>query len=259
MRKKFIIAVFAILGMAITATLYTNPAIAGGDLDSVVIELKGIQKDGHLQSVNRKILKRLEIAIGKLQKIARGEKLPKPPENRTPYRNTSGALFSEDFSKFKQGIWKSIGGEINVDSRAGEVTLRPNKNHHPMALAGDYRWDDYTLYGRVKLIDGNYAGFIFRAFTDENYYEVVLNAKYNRVELWSFIENNRESMVEGKHDVYKNTWYNLKIDAKGNYVTIYINGIERIKTRVGKLAGGRIGISSYSKETRFDDIIVKPL
>ena len=259
---KRALAVF--LGVALVGFLIGRApaAVQPEDLSEVIDEIEDILTDGLNGKVGKQvILDRLSEALVKLKKVERGEPLVGGKEITEAYRDTWGAIFSDDFTGKRGGVWEIADGNWEVNEGEGFFEVSSGKTDHPTVFAGDASWDNYTLYARVMLAETtSQAGAIFRAFDQNNYYELVLNSETNAVELWSYTGGNRVSIREAKVDVWKNRWYNLRIKAVGNHIVIFVNNIKKIDIRSGKFVAGKIGLSVYGKnKARFDDLIVKPV
>ena len=76
--------------------------------------------------------------------------------------------------KVANGNWEIKGGVYHVE--------RGGRAEH--SLVGEEDWDDYTIEAKVRLDEHNWAGIVFRAQSEHEYYVYYLNVPSNIVELW---------------------------------------------------------------------------
>ena len=79
--------------------------------------------------------------------------------------------FEEDHDDWKvaNGEWEIKGGTYHVD-QGGQA-------EH--SLIGEEKWDNYTIEAKVRLDAGNWAGIVFRAESEMEYYVYYLNVPSN--------------------------------------------------------------------------------
>lgn len=71
-----------------------------------------------------------------------------------------------DFEE-KHDDWEVANG--NWDIKGGVYQLdKGGKAEH--SLVGDVKWDDYTVEAKVRIDEGNWAGVVFRAQSEMEYY-----------------------------------------------------------------------------------------
>jgi hypothetical protein len=73
------------------------------------------------------------------------------------------------------GTWEVNGG-VYQEVSGGEAAMH--------TLVGDVAWDNYTVEAKVRLDEGNWAGVIFRAQNEFEYYVFYLNVPDNKTEFW---------------------------------------------------------------------------
>ena len=76
--------------------------------------------------------------------------------------------------KLPMEIGKSRGGIYQLE--------KGGKAEH--SLVGEEKWDDYTVEVKIRLDEGNWAGVVFRAQSEMEYYVYYLNVPNNKSELW---------------------------------------------------------------------------
>ena len=85
-----------------------------------------------------------------------------------------------DFEE-KHDDWEVANG--NWEIKGGIYQLeRGGKAEH--SLVGEEKWDDYTVEVKIRLDEGNWAGVVFRAQSEMEYYVYYLNVPNNKSELW---------------------------------------------------------------------------
>jgi hypothetical protein len=128
---------------------------------------------------------------------------------------------------------------------------------------------DMDLRVRFKPVSGKKdqaAGLIWRYRDKDNYYIVRANALENNVVLYKIQNGKREDLPlkgEGrtygkKANVPGNQWSELRVTAKGNLFTVYLNGQKLYEVEDGTFAdAGKVGVwTKADSVTYFDDLKV---
>ena len=77
--------------------------------------------------------------------------------------------------------WKPANGSWSVEDGIYKLAKGGRAEH---SLVGDAAWEDYTVEAKVRLDEGNWAGVVYRAQSEMEYYVYYLNVPNNKTELW---------------------------------------------------------------------------
>ena len=72
--------------------------------------------------------------------------------------------------------------EWSVTDGVYQETSGKEKAAH--SIVGDVKWENYTVEAKVRFDDGKWAGLIFRAQNEFEYYVFYLNQPDNKTEFW---------------------------------------------------------------------------
>jgi len=157
------------------------------------------------------------------------------------------------------GTWKIQDG-VYSETSAAESAMH--------SLAGDENWEDYTLEGKVKL-DGNYAGLVFRALNEFEYYVFYLELVPQPRNLCFFKHtkgafDQRERPQPNKTDISgekleRGEWIEMKIVVEGNKFNCFLNGkeiCEGTDNLGNEYPKGKVGVWAWQTKASFDDITV---
>ena len=97
-----------------------------------------------------------------------------------------GAGSDEDWEPIT-GDWSVQDGEYSQD----ELGIRAMRS-----LAGDENWANYTVEADIQITGNSYAGLIFRAANEFEYYVFYMNASQNCVEWWEHTLPNAETRTK---------------------------------------------------------------
>ncbi|HEY6404340.1 MAG TPA: family 16 glycoside hydrolase, partial [Blastocatellia bacterium] len=112
------------------------------------------------------------------------------------------------------------------------------------------------------------AGIVWRHRDTDNYYIVRANALENNVVLYKVQNGKREDLpLKGEGRTYgkkatvpKNQWSELRVTAKGNLFTVWLNGQKLYEVEDGTFTeAGKVGLwTKADSVTYFDDLKVVP-
>jgi len=189
----------------------------------------------------------------------------------------SGALFFEDFETHSAAAWKPYGKQ-NLPVR-NAVTLEPDMK----AIAGDQKWTDYVLEGRVVIKPGagaetGTAGLLFRVtdpaegLDEIRGYDVTFNRKtlvLSKIAAGTRQELATYDLTKLATDTRINEWSMIRISAAGPRIRIWFNRMHptvdparglRIDYTDKKepILSGAIGVRTDGISAMFDNIVVLP-
>lgn len=163
--------------------------------------------------------------------------------------------FEEDHKDWKvaNGKWEIKGGVYHVD-RGGQA-------EH--SLIGEEDWDDYTIEAKVRLDEHNWAGIVFRAESEMEYYVYYLNVPNNKTELWRHKEGGwaaRDNIAQipavEKVKIENGEWIDMKVVVEGSEFQIHLNGKLQGEHEDDTYKTGQVGVWAWETEASFDDFTV---
>ena len=139
----------------------------------------------------------------------------------------------------------------------------------PICVYGGVLAKDVDISVKFKPVSGKMdqaAGIVYRYRDKDSYYIVRANALENNVVLYKVQNGKREDLplkVEGrtygkKAPVPKNQWSELRVTAKGNLFTVWLNGQKLYEVEDGTFTeAGKFGLwTKADSVTYFDDLKV---
>ncbi len=152
------------------------------------------------------------------------------------------------------GQWQIKNG-VYQETSAGEAAMH--------TIIGEEKWDDYVLEGKVRMDQGNWAGLLFRAQSEFEYYIYYMNVPDNKSELWkhnpgAFDARNNLKQIPavGKVKIVNKEWFNFKVVVEGDQFQLWINDELQSEDKDNSYKTGKIGIWAWQTKASFDDITV---
>ena len=185
---------------------------------------------------------------------------------------------SWDFEDPKQANeWEVINGTWEIQEGIYKETTAAVRAAH--AYVGDENWEDYTLEAKVRVDESNYAGLVFRAIGEFEYYVFYVDFSPGEPERLCFFKHilgenpwSRQSplIIEGvpldrnKIDISgenlpRGEWLTMKVVVEGNRFTCFLNdkkigvGSDDLGNEYKK---GKVGVWAYTTKASFDDLKV---
>jgi len=158
--------------------------------------------------------------------------------------------------------WKVANGTWSVEDGTYKLAKGGRAEH---SLVGEVGWEDYTVEAKVRLDEGNWAGVVFRAQSEMEYYVYYLNVPNNKTELWRHKEgawDARDKIGElaGTNVTIANgEWFDMRVVVEGTSMKLWINGEDQgelaDETDAG-YAAGQAGVWAWETAASFDDVKV---
>ena len=193
----------------------------------------------------------------------------------------SRALFFEDFETHSAKAWEVYGKESMPVRNA--ATLEDGMK----AVAGDEKWTDYILEGRVVIkpaedagnkTEPGSAGLLFRAnepgdaFDEIRSYSISFNTEnllLGKIENGSWKQLASFDLSKLKCKVRENEWSMIRVAVTGPRIRVWFNRMHpssdpdrglRIDftDKNNPILSGAIGIGAHATTATFDDIVVMP-
>ena len=158
------------------------------------------------------------------------------------------------------GIWEVEDGVYKQTMRYGEAQK---------ALADGAEWTDHTIEAKVRIEAGHWAGIVFRAQNEFEYYVYLICPKENKSELWrhrrsTAFKDGFEGRDEIEHDIEpvgltlaRQEWFTLSATLEGSRIALAINGIEQGVFLDDTYPRGKVGVWTWDTQASFDDVSVK--
>ena len=162
--------------------------------------------------------------------------------------------------------WTPANGTWEVEDGVYKQTTRYGKAQK--ALANGAEWTDHTVAAKVRIEAGHWAGIVFRAQNEFEYYVYLICPKENKSELWrhrrsTAFKDGFEGRDEIEHDIKpvgltltKNEWFTLSATVEGSRIALAINDIEQAVFVDDTYPRGKIGVWTWDTQASFDDVSV---
>ena len=158
--------------------------------------------------------------------------------------------------------WEIANGVWSVEDGAYKLAKGGRAEH---SLIGEAGWADYTVEAKVRLDDGNWAGVVFRAQSEMEYYVYYLNVPNNKTELWrhktgAWDARDKIGELPGSNVTIANgEWFDMRVTVDGTSMQLWINGEDQgelaDETGAG-YAAGQAGVWAWETAASFDDVKV---
>ena len=158
--------------------------------------------------------------------------------------------------------WTPANGAWSVEDGTYKLAQGGRAEH---SLVGEVGWEDYTVEAKVRLDAGNWAGVVFRAQSEMEYYVYYLNVPDNKTELWRHKTgewNSRDKIGElagANITIANGEWFDMQVVVEGNLMKLWINGETQGELADETGAGypaGQIGVWAWETGASFDDVKV---
>jgi 3-keto-disaccharide hydrolase len=171
----------------------------------------------------------------------------------------------------KAGVWVVMKDDASPNQ--GNVLAQTDADatgyRFPLCVYDGLAAKDADISVKFKPVSGKNdqaAGVVWRYRDKDNYYIVRANALENNVVLYKLQNGKREDLpVKGESRAYgkrvpvpKNQWSELRVTAKGNLFTVWLNGQKLYEAEDGTFTeAGKVGLwTKADSVTYFDDLKV---
>lgn len=157
------------------------------------------------------------------------------------------------------GTWNVNGGTLNNSSPGASDIV-------DLGCRGNYVGDDAgnNFVYSARLLNeygnsGNLVGLVYNyqgpgSLYAGDYYEVVFSPT-GVMRLNKFVQGVRTTIATSRHNVPRNTWFDVRLIRSGPYVSVEVNDTVIAQLiRQGSLTGGSIGVIAHWARARFDDV-----
>ena len=131
----------------------------------------------------------------------------------------------------------------------------------PLLISDEGSFQDLDLSVKFKAVSGSIdraGGLMFRLRDPNNYYIVRANALENNYRLYHVVNGRRSQFAGANLKVTSGEWHELRVEAVGNKITCYYDGVKKIEANDGTFKNaGKIGLwTKADSVTYFDDMKV---
>ena len=175
--------------------------------------------------------------------------------------DTSGWSFVDEGTEAGPSAWSTFDGALRQTS---DIYTPPDDRDTlgkpgTQAIAGDPAWSDVVVSARLRSLDDDAIGVLFRYQDGDNYYRFSMDR-----------ERGYRRLVKNVAGVFSLLWeddvayeagraYELTIVAIGSMIRGHLDGVPMFAVEDGDLAAGRIGLYCWANhDAQFSDVRVYP-
>jgi phosphodiesterase/alkaline phosphatase D-like protein len=129
-----------------------------------------------------------------------------------------------------------------------------------LALAGDPNWTDVTVSARLRSVDNDSCGIVFRCTDGDNHYRVRLDAERSVVQLTRFVQGSPTVLasVANAPGFVPGAWHELTVTSIGSRHVVWRDGEKLFDVVDAAHPRGRIGCYAWADQiVAFDDFVVR--
>ncbi len=161
----------------------------------------------------------------------------------------------------KDDDWEVANGNWAIKDGIYQLEKGGKAEH---ALVGEEEWGDYTVEAKIRIDEGSWAGLIFRAQSEMEYYVYYLNTQNNKSELWRHSKGawdtrnavNSDIPATKEVKIGNEEWYDVKVTVEGDIFKLHINGELQSEESDGTYKTGMIGVWGWETGASFDDVMI---
>ncbi|WP_100406891.1 GH32 C-terminal domain-containing protein [Bacillus solitudinis] len=151
--------------------------------------------------------------------------------------------------------WDKVSGHW-VDTTEGK---QGRSQGNSFAISSDYA-GDFTYESDIKILDDGAGALVFRANRDASDAYVANVDTLNDVVKLFKIENGEHTLIAEHPTLLNNhTVYNLKIEASGDSIKVYLNGNLVIDEMDSTFESGLLGLNVWNATVKFQDVNISNL
>ncbi len=163
--------------------------------------------------------------------------------------------------------WEVANGMWQVKNGVYQV-LKGGLDH---SVVGEKEWGDYTIEAKVRIDEGSWAGIVFRAIGEAQYYAYRLNTQFRTMQLyrykpvppdavdlgWGAVERLEETIRPvGNIEIVNGKWFDMKVEVEGDTFKLYLNNKLQKEHSNHRYKTGKVGVWAGQTAASFDDFTV---
>lgn len=163
--------------------------------------------------------------------------------------------------------WEVANGMWQVKNGVYQV-LKGGLDH---SVVGEKEWGDYTIEAKVRIDEGSWAGIVFRAIDENQYYVYFLNTQFGIMQLYrqKTVPPNAvdhgvgaverlEFMIRpiDNIEIVNGKWFDMKVEVEGDTFRLYLNNRFQIEHSNHRYKTGKVGVWVRKTAASFDDFTV---
>lgn len=164
-----------------------------------------------------------------------------------------------DFDKNAEG-WKVANGNWEIKDGVYKLSRGAEAEH---SLVGEEDWDNYTIEAKIRIDEHHWAGLVFRAKSEMEYYVYYFNVPDNKTELWrhkagAWVSRDNLDQIPavGGVKIKNGEWIDMKVEVEGDTFKLYINDEFQKENSDSVYKTGQVGVWAWNTAASFDDFTV---
>ena len=121
-------------------------------------------------------------------------------------------------------------------------------------------WTDYTLEAKLRSLDDDEIGLMFRYRDNKNYYRFSMNSQMGYRRVIKVVNGNAYVLAEDDFTYHRDRWYEITIKSKGGTIQVFMDQLLIFSITDTSIPSGKIGLYCWANEhSEFNDISVIPV
>jgi hypothetical protein len=157
--------------------------------------------------------------------------------------------------------WAVSGRELAQTSNIHSLPTDPADPAKPgtLTVAGDPTWTDVVLLLRLRSLDDDAIGVVFRYGDGDNHYRFSMDSQRGYRRLVKFVSGTVTVLWEDATRYEVGRSYELAVLTRGDELRGWLDGVPVFAVRDADLSAGRIGLYCWAdQDARFSDVLVLP-
>jgi len=155
--------------------------------------------------------------------------------------------------------WTVTGGQLLQSSNIyggstdGSDPVKPGTYLH----AGNVSWTDYEFSVRLRSLDDDALGIMFRYQDGQNYYRLSMDRQRAYRRLVKVVNGTTTVLAQDGVAYAENQWYDIKVAAVLDRVRVYVDGVLLFDVLDSSITSGKIALYAWGNDNSyFDDVLV---
>lgn len=174
----------------------------------------------------------------------------------------AGWTVVDDGTLLAPSSWSAQGSELRQtsDIHSSPTDWASIEKRGTFALSGDPSWTDVIISVRLRSLDDDAIGLMFRVLNQTTYYRFSMDRQRSYRRLVKRVGNTWTKLWEDRTDYQMGRAYELTVAAVGSTLRGYLDGIPLFAVSDPSIAAGRLGLYCWGNtDARFSDVRVYPV